>query len=385
MDTTRAGRNGARVLDVLVIGGGQAGLATGYHLRATGLRYEIVEDHARVGDSWRQRYDSLTLFTPRAYSALPGLPIPGDPDGYPTKDEIADYLESYARHFGLPVRLNTGVRSLERVGEAFRATMADGSVMEARTVVTATGGFQTPTIPAIASAFAPEVTQLSPASYRNPADVPAGTVLVVGDGATGRHIARELAPTHGVLLATGRPRRPTPARVFGRSIFWWLDRLGVLRASRESRIGRRLMAKDPFPGRDLDLARLRRAGVTVVPRLVAADGRTAHFADGSSTEISAIVWATGYRAETAWINIPEATGPNGSFVQLRGVSPVPGLYVVGQPWQWTRGSALLLGVGDDAAYVTAQVACRLSQLGKEANDRGAERFPGQRLSGVTAR
>jgi putative flavoprotein involved in K+ transport len=360
MDTTRDGRTDARVLDVLVIGGGQAGLATGYHLRATGFRYEIVEGHARLGESWRRRYDSLTLFTPRAYSALPGLPVPGDPDGYPTKDEIADYLESYARHFGLPVRLNTGVRSLERAGEVFRATLSDGRRIEARAVVLATGGFQTPTTPAVASQFSPDVTQLPAASYRNPADVPAGTVLVVGDGATGRQIARELAPTHDVLLANGHPRRPTPARVFGRSIFWWLDRLGVLRASRESRIGRRMMAKDPFPGRDLDLTRLRRAGVRVVPRLTAAEERTARFADGSAAEVDAIVWATGYRPETAWIDIPGVTGPDGGFAHERGVSPVPGLYVVGQPWQWTRGSALLLGVGDDAAYVTAQLACRLS-------------------------
>jgi putative flavoprotein involved in K+ transport len=223
------------------------------------------------------------------------------------------------------------------------------------------------------------VTQITAAAYRNPSDAPAGTVLVVGDGATGRHIARELAHTHGVLLATGRPRRPTPARVLGRNIFWWLDRLGVLRASRESRIGRRMMAADPFPGRDLDLAGLRRAGVTVVPRLVAAEGATARFADGSGAEVSAVVWATGYRPETAWIDIPGATGPNGSLLHSRGVSPLPGLYVVGQPWQWTRGSALLLGVGDDAAYVTAQVACRLSQPG---TTRCQEDVAGLRVRGL---
>jgi putative flavoprotein involved in K+ transport len=363
VNATRSTDNDARMLDVLVIGAGQAGLATGYHLCATGFRYEIVDRHARVGESWRRRYDSLTLFTPRTYSALPGLAVPGDPDGYPTKDEIADYLESYARRFDLPVRLNAGARSLERDGDAFRAALTDGSVVEARAVVLASGAFQTPSIPAVAAGFAPAVAQLSAASYRHPAGVPAGTVLVVGDGATGRHIARELAPTHRVLLATGRPRRPTPARVLGRSIFWWLDRLGVLRASRESRIGRRMMATDPFPGRDLDLPRLRRAGVTVVPRLVAAEGTTARFADDSDAEVSAVIWATGYRTDSAWIDIPGATGPDGGFLHTRGVSPVPGLYVVGQPWQWTRGSALLLGVGDDAAYVTAQVACRLSQSG----------------------
>jgi putative flavoprotein involved in K+ transport len=229
--------------------------------------------------------------------------------------------------------------------------------------VVATGGFQTPIIPAVAAGFSPAVTQLTAASYCNPGSVPTGTVLVVGDGATGRHIAREHAPTHRVLLATGRPRRPAPSRMFGRSIFWWMERLGVLRASRDSRIGRRMRAKDLFPGRELDLPRLQQAGVTIVPRLAGADERMAQFADGRGTAIAAVVWATGYRTDGGWITIPEATGPDGGFVQSRGISPVPGLYFVGQPWQWTRGSALLLGVGDDAAYVTAQLACHLSQVG----------------------
>jgi NADPH-dependent 2,4-dienoyl-CoA reductase/sulfur reductase-like enzyme len=148
MATTQA------TLDVLVIGAGQAGLALGHSLRETGLRFLLVDRHDRVGESWRRRFDSLTLFTPRAYSALPGLPVPGDPKGYPGKDEIADYLEAYAAHFALPVSLGTGIERLERQGEMFQATTSDGTVLTARTVVLASGAFQEPSVPAISRQLA---------------------------------------------------------------------------------------------------------------------------------------------------------------------------------------------------------------------------------------
>lgn len=340
-------------LDVLVIGAGQAGLAAGYHLRETGVRYELLDGFPRVGDSWRRRFDSLLLFTPRSYSALPGLSLGGDADGYPDKDEIADYLEAYAARFRLPVRAGTRVTRLAREDGVFVATTPDARI-RARSVIVATGAFQRPRVPPIASGFGPDVRQLTPDSYRNPSGVPAGTVLVVGDGATGRQIALELARTHRVVLSTGRRRRPSRERLLGRSIFWWLDRLGVLRASRDSLVGRRLMAADPFPGRGLDLPRLAAGGVGVEARLTAAEGRTATFANGRSTEVESVIWATGYRDDTDWLAIPGAVHA-GAFVERRGVSPVPGLFFVGRSWQWTRGSALLAGVGDDAAYVVRAI------------------------------
>jgi putative flavoprotein involved in K+ transport len=350
----------AAELDVLVIGAGQAGLAMAYQLRSTGLQFGVVDGHSRVGDSWRQRYDSLVLFTPRSYSALPGLAVAGDPNGYPTKDEIADYLESYAAHFALPIQLNAGVRSLDQVDGKFRAMTTENLEIEARAVVIASGAFQVPRIPALSAALSPDVCQLTAISYRNPSQMPTGTVLVVGDGATGRQIALELAATRKVLLATGRSRRVTPERVLGRSVFWWLDHLGVLRAGRETRIGRQMMAGDPFPGRGLALPRLRKADVAVVPRLAAGDGKTVRFASGGVADIDALVWATGYRDDSEWVGIPAAKSPDGSFVESRGVSPVPGLYFVGRSWQWTRGSALLTGVDADAAYVTLHITRALA-------------------------
>ena len=161
-------------LDVLVIGGGQAGLAMGYHLKRAGHRFQIVERNPRLGDSWRNRYDSLVLFTPRNYSALPGLPVPGDPNDYPTKDEMADYLERYASYFDLPVLMDTGIRSLTRLGGGFRARTDAGEIIDARAVVLATGAFQWPALPAISLQLSPDVLQLTPERYKRSGQVPSG-------------------------------------------------------------------------------------------------------------------------------------------------------------------------------------------------------------------
>lgn len=343
-------------LDVLVIGGGQAGLAMGYHLEQAGYRFQIVERKARVGDSWRDRYDSLVLFTPRAYSALPGLSLPGAPDGYPGKDEIADYLERYAGHFDLPVLTETGIRSLTRVDGGFRARTDAGEIIDARAVVLATGAFQRPAIPAISHQLSADVLQLTSESYKCPGQIPPGRALVAGDGATGRQIAAELTATHEVLLATGRPRRVSPQRILGKSVFWWMDTLGILRASRETRVSRYLMVADPFPGKAFGLGRLRGRGIGVTGRLVHVDGKTVGFADGETAEVDAVIWATGYEEDSKWVAIPEAKDSRGEFAHRGGVSPVSGLYFIGRSWQCTRGSALLHGVGDDAAYVVSRIS-----------------------------
>jgi putative flavoprotein involved in K+ transport len=348
-------------LDILVIGASQAGLALGFHLRKTPFRFQIVDRNVRVGDSWRKRFESLVLFTPRAYSALPGLAVPGDPDGYPTKDELADYLEMYVNHFDLPVVSGLGIRRLERGDGGFRAITDTGQPIDCRAVVLATGAFQRPAIPAIAKQLSQEVLQLSPEDYKAPGQLPPGRVLVVGDGATGREIALELAATHQVLLATGHHRRVSPDRILGKSVFWWMDRLGILRASRESAIGRYLMKTDPFPGKALELSRLREQGVVVVGRIVRAEGTKVDFAGGESTEIDAVVWATGYRDDTDWVAIPEVKDERGRFVHQRGISPVPNLYFIGRSWQWTRGSALLVGVGADAAYLAEHIVKHLAE------------------------
>ena len=342
-------------LDVLIIGAGQAGLAVGHGLRNAGVRYELIERHERIGDSWRQRYDSLTLFTPRSYSHLPGLLMEGDPEGYPTRDEMASYLEGYAKHFGLPVRLGTSISRLNRSGTGFCASLDDGHTVQARAVIVASGAFQVPAIPANASNLSADVTQLTPLSYRNPSSVPAGLALVVGDGATGRQIALELSSSGRVVLSRGKKRSLAPQRVLGRSIFWWLDHLRLLQVSPDSRIGRRLRARDTLPRRDLNDKNLRDAGVDLAARLISFKGTAAIFADGQSRETSAVIWATGYRDDVSWMQIDEAVDATGRFIESKGASPVPGLFFVGRPWQMTQSSALVTGVGADAEVIVASV------------------------------
>jgi putative flavoprotein involved in K+ transport len=337
--------------DILVIGGGQAGLAMGYFLRTNGCRFQILERHQRIGDSWRRRYDSLKLFSTREYSSLPGLSLQGDKDGFASKDEIAQYLEDYASHFGIPVLCGMSVKSLERAGRGFLSMTENGCEVTSRAVIIATGAFQIPAIPAMSKDFAPDVVQLSPDTYKNPRQIKRGTVLVVGDGATGRQIALELAGTHRVILARGKTRSVTPAFILGRSNFWWMDKLGLSKAARTSAIGRWFMKRDPFPGLHLTLANLRRSGISIAERLTEVSGSRVVFADGASADVASVLWATGYHDDSAWVSIPEVKGSNGGYIERRGLTAVKNLFFIGRSWQWTRGSALLFGVARDAEYL----------------------------------
>jgi len=346
-------------LDVLIIGAGQAGLALGYHLQKTRLSFQLVERHEDIGASWRERYDSLVLFTPRAYSALPGLALDGAQDGYPGKDEIADYLARYARHFDLPIRTGMSIQSLEPHNGGYRATTQDGTVIEARAVVLATGAFQTPSLPSLSGQLSPDVQQFTAETYKHAGHIPPGTVLVVGDGATGRDIAHELQARHTVILATGHARR-LPERILGKSTWWWLDKLGIVRLSGETALGRYLQKADAFPGKGNTLKKLHGQGVRVMPKLIAAQGHSVTFANGVAAEVATVIWAIGYRDDSAWVKLPEVKDAHGNFVQQQGVSPLPNFYFIGRPWQRSRGSALIMGVGDDAAWMKDRI---LTDLG----------------------
>ncbi len=205
-------------LDVLVVGGGQAGLAMGYHLAQRGLRFQIVESGQELGSAWRSRWDSLRLFTPGAYNNLPGLPFPADADGYPGKDDVADYLASYAVAFDLPVRLDTPVTSLARAGDGSYLVKAGPDALEADQVVVATGAFQQPFTPSVAAELGPDVHQLHSADYRRHAQLPPGRVLVVGAANSGCQIALELSATRTVDLAVGSRIPAVPQRPLGRDV-----------------------------------------------------------------------------------------------------------------------------------------------------------------------
>jgi putative flavoprotein involved in K+ transport len=339
--------------DVIVVGGGQAGLAIGYFLARQGRRFVILEAADSIGAAWRTRWDSLLLFTPRRYSALAGLAFPGDPDGYPTRDEVIAYLEQYAATFDLPVELDSAVRSLA-VADGRFAVGLDDRRLEADQVVVATGPFQVPSTPALARELASEVFQTHSTGYMRPSDVPEGTVLVVGGGNTGYQIAKELSATHNVRLAVGTRQKPLPQKLLGRDLFWWLTKTGLIRKTVDSRIGRRLQQSDTLIGSSpRELTRL--YGIDMKPRVVAASGRTIGFADGSELGVDAVIWATGYRSDYSWIE-PSVLGSDGRVRHERGVTEVPGLYFLGLSWQHTRGSALIGWVKDDAEFIAAEIA-----------------------------
>jgi len=233
--------------EVIVVGGGQAGLAIGYLLAQQGRQFTILEAADTPAAAWRERWDSLRLFTPVRYDSLPGRAFPGDPDSYPGRDDVVAYLTDYARDFELPVELSSRVRAV-RQGERGYLVELDDRSYEADQVVIATGPFQVPRVPAIAERLGPGVTQLHSSAYRGPEDVPAGPVLVGGGGNTGYQIAEELARTHKVHLSIGARQTPLPQRILGRDLFRYLEATGLMGKTLESRIGRRLQHRETLIG-----------------------------------------------------------------------------------------------------------------------------------------
>jgi putative flavoprotein involved in K+ transport len=341
--------------DVVVIGGGQAGLAIGHFLAGQGRRFTILEAAEAPAAAWRSRWDSLRLFTPARYDGLPGRPFPGDPDHYPTRDEVVAYLTDYARD--LPVELDSRVRRVQRDGEGYRVELDDREY-EADQVVIATGPFQTPRVPGLAADLAPDVVQLHSAGYRNPAQIPPGRVLVVGGGNTGYQIAEELSATHEVHLAVGSRQQPIPQRVLGRDVFRLLDAVGACTLSVDTRLGQRMRTRETLVGSSP--ARARRRGVQLHPRATAAGGSTVMFADGGAVSVTTVIWATGFAPDHAWIDVP-VFDAGGAVIQRRGVTPAAGLYFLGLSWMHSRGSALLGWVGGDAEHLAARIAERAGQ------------------------
>jgi len=407
-----------RRIDTVIIGGGQAGLAMSRSLTDRGIEHVVLE-RGRIAERWRsERWDSLRLLTPRWQSRLPGYAYDGpDPDGYMSRGEVVSYLEGYARSFPAPVEEGVNVRSVRRVLCGYQVDTDHGSWL-ASSVVIATGDCDRPLIPAIASGLSGDVRQVAPSWYKNPSQLPDGGVLVVGASATGIQLAAEI---HGsgrpVTVAVGRHTR-LPRTYRGKDILWWLETMGVLGERAEDVKDLEVSRNQPSlqligspDRRTLDLGSLTAAGVRLVGRATSASGHRMTFGDdlvetivaadaklaklrsridrfieamGIGGELQAaepfsrtdipdaperldlraerirtVLWATGYRRDYSWLHLPVFDG-RGEIVHRGGVTPSPGVYVMGLRFLRRRNSSFIDGQALDAAELSEHLAARRS-------------------------
>lgn len=340
-----------------MIGGGQAGLAVAYCLQQLGRSALVLDAEVRPGDTWRKRYESLVLFTPSQYCGLPGMPFPAPRDTYPTKDEVAAYLEQYVVDKRLDVRNSCEVESLtlHPSGGRFEIAGAFGS-MTAQHVVVATGAFRDPYLPPFAGRLDSSVVQLHSNAYRNPSSVSGRRVAVVGLGNSGAQIAEELCDDHEVTIVTERRPKRIPQRWLGRDIFWWFERAGMIdRVDRVSpRAGRRPSSARLIGTRVPHL--LRRGRLALAPRVVGATGDSLELEGGELLTADTVIWATGYRNCYPWLKVPPVLGATGQPQHQQGISSVPGLYFLGVG-HLSRKSSMFLGfVGRDAQRLAVAIS-----------------------------
>ncbi len=362
------GAIGSEHFETVIIGGGQAGLSVGYHLARRDRRFAILDANERIGDAWRKRWDSLSLFTPARRDALPGWPFPAPAWSFPTKDEMADYLEAYAARFDLPVRTGIRVDGLSR--EADRYVLAAGDRrFEADHVVVASGAYQRPRIPAFAPELDPGIVQLHSSQYRDPSQLQEGGVLVVGAANSGAEIALEVSRDHRTWLS-GRHPGQEPYRPGSRSfrlllpVIWFVaSHVLTVKTPTGRMVRQKFHVGGAHHSRGLPLARVRpkditAAGIERVPRTAGARGGLPVLDDGQVLEVTNVIWCTGFVPDFAWIDLP-VFAEDGGPVHNRGiVGSEPGLYFVGLVFLYAVASSLVGGVGRDAEHIAKHIASR---------------------------
>lgn len=359
--------NATHSYDTIVIGGGQAGLATGYYLKQQGRDFVILDAGERIGDAWRARWDSLRLFTPARYDGLPGMAFPAPPDIFPPKDAMADYLESYASHFELPVQLGVWVDRLAQDGERFLVTAGERRY-EAHNVVVAMTTYQVPWIPSFAGDLDPSILQMHSSDYRNPSQLQEGAALIVGAGNSGSEIGLEVAREHEVWMA-GRDVGHVPFRIERRIAHWLLIPF-VIRflfhrvMTVSTPIGRK--KRPELMGKGGPLVRVKpedmeEAGIVRLPKMAGVrDGRPV-MEDGRALDVANVIWCTGFRPDFSWIDLPifgDQEKPKEPQHQRGIVAGQPGLYFVGLFFLYALSSSLITGVSRDAKYVAETIAAR---------------------------
>ncbi|GGA66945.1 FAD-dependent oxidoreductase [Pseudoclavibacter endophyticus] len=412
----------SEAIEVLIVGGGQAGIAMSEHLTERGIRHVVLE-RERVAERWRsERWDSLVANGPAWHDRFPGMEIPGvAPDAFASKEQVADYLAAYADRIGAPIRTGVEVNSVrKREGANGFHVETNAGAYDARYVVAATGPFQLPSIPPIIPEAA-GVTQLHSSAYRNPSQLPEGNVLVVGAGSSGVQIADELQRSgRQVYLAVGPHDRP-PRSYRGRDFCWWLGVLGLweLNAPPAGAEHVTIAVSGAHGGRTVDFRELAAGGITLVGRANAYENGKVRFGadlaknveegdanlfalldaadayverngidlpeepearrllpapasmtnplaelDLAEAGVSSIVWATGFRADYGWLQV-DALDEHGRPRHQRGVSTEPGVYFLGLPWQSRRGSSFIWGVWHDAKYIADQISIQRGYLVNE--------------------
>jgi putative flavoprotein involved in K+ transport len=349
-------------IETVVIGGGQAGLSVGHHLARQGRPFVILDAHQRVGDAWRNRWDSLRLFTPARYDALAGMPFPAPAHSFPIKDQVADYLEAYATRFRLPVRTGVGVDRLSRDDGRFVVVAGDRR-WEADNAVVAMSSFQVPRVPPFAAELGPEIVQLHSAGYRNPSQLQDGGVLVVGAGNSGAEIALEVAGRHPTWLA-GKESGHVPFRIEGLAARFVFQPL-LFRF-----VGHRVLTVDTPVGRKLrprliahaaPLVRVRpkdlaAAGIRRVPRVLGVRNGRPLLVDRRVLEVANVIWCTGFDPDFSWIDLPVVGAHEHEPAHHRGVvANQPGLYFVGLHFLYAMSSGFLPGVGRDAEHIVRAI------------------------------
>ena len=365
-------------VETVIVGGGQAGLATGYYLAREGRPFVILDASERVGDPWRRRWDSLKLYSPAKYDGLPGMPFPSRRASFPTTAEMADYLEAYASRFSLPVRSNTRVEALSQAGELYVVATAV-QTFEAENVVVATGVMQEPIVPSFAPELDPRIRQLHSSDYRNLSQLQDGAVLVVGASHSGADLAYEAAAEHETILS-GPDTGQIPASVEtrrGRAGFsvWFF--IGSRLLTMDTPLGRKMRPHIRHGGAPLLRYRkkdLAAAGVErALAKVVGVQEGKPVLDDGRVLDVRNVIWCTGFRRDDSWIRVPYEVDEDGYPEQYRGaVASAPGLYFVGMLFLHSFASMLIAGAGRDAERVAKHIAARAKERPAPAPQRQLE-------------
>lgn len=340
------------MLDFVIIGGAQAGLSMAYHLKKMEKSFIVVDGEEEIGASWLNRWDSLKLFTPTEYNHLPGLKFNAPKGHYPSKYEVSDYFKSYVKKFDIPVQLNTLVTSVKKSVKGFHVIYNEGEIL-AKNIIVATGPFHIPYTPPCHTKISEEVLQMHSNYYKNSKQLQEGDVLVVGGGDSGYQILDEISKdkkSKMVYFSGDTKVKTLPQQFLGKTLWWWFTLIGFLKFNKYSWIGKKISTSlQPVIGTDVKEI-LSRENVVTVGRTKDALDNEVVFENKKVTSIKNIIWATGYRPNFKWIEGLELDSDNYPK-NYRGVSNIEGLYFIGLPWMYTRGSATLGGVSKDASYL----------------------------------